>query len=61
MPTPEQLESIRQAVKESEDKLDELLKELRLAERAGIDVSERYQHYKELKEKTTRVKQVYGL
>ncbi|MBA7701044.1 hypothetical protein ES703_109775 [subsurface metagenome] len=59
MPTPEQLEEIREHVKVSEERLKSWDEELTLAERAGIVDPSRRERYKDLKAKITKIKLVY--
>jgi len=61
MPTAEQLDELRTKIADAEDSLKNLENELRLAERAGIDVAEKRTRYTELRDKIRRVKSVYGV
>lgn len=61
MPTPEQLEEIREHVREAEEKLKTWNEELILAERAGIVDPSRRERYKELKAKVQKIKLAYGV
>lgn len=61
MPTPEQLEEIRERIKEAEEKLRELDEELTLAERADLADPSRREAYNEAKTKLQKIKIVYGV
>jgi len=60
MPTEEQLKDLQESIKNAEDKLAEWDTQLRLAERAGIDVTEQRKRFQETKLRVSRMKSVYG-
>lgn len=60
MPTEEQLKDLQESIKNAEDKLTEWDTQLRLAERAGIDVTEQRKRFQETKLRVSRMKSVYG-
>jgi len=59
MPTDEQLEVLREHVRDAEERLKTWDEELILAERAGIVDPERRERYKELKSKVKKIKLAY--
>lgn len=59
MPTPEQLEEMREHIKVAEERLKTWDEELTLAERADIVDPTRRERYKELKAKIAKIKLVY--
>lgn len=61
MPTPEDLEAMKEHITLAEENLDKMRVELELARRAGIDVSAQENRYRELQEKIKRYKLVYKL
>lgn len=61
MPTPEQLEEIRERVKGAEVKLADWEAELMLAERADIIDPSKRELLKEQKAKLQKIKLVYGV
>jgi len=60
MPTEEQLKDLQESIKNAEDKLAEWDTQLRLAERAGIDVTEQRKRFQDTKLRVSRMKSVYG-
>lgn len=60
MPTEEQMEQLRESIRNVEVKLTEWDTDLRLAERAGIDVTEQRKRYQDMKTRHIRMKTVYG-
>lgn len=61
MPSPEDLEAMKEHMKEAEENLEHMHSEIELARRAGVEVSAQENRYRELSEKIKRFKIVYKL
>jgi len=61
MPTEEQLAKLKEQVETSEQKLEEFVNEIKLAEKAGFDMSSRRSEADQLADKIRRVRRAYGV
>lgn len=61
MPTPEQLEKMKEHITSAEENLAKMREEMDLAKRAGIDVSAQEEEFKTLSASIQRMKVVYRL
>ncbi len=61
MPTEEQLDKIRDGLTEASEANEVFREEIRLADRAGANVSAHLTAYNETKAKLLRIKKAYGI